>query len=95
MAKKRTAKRARAATKSLSPNCKVLAGGIKKTEQDIVATKKSISAQERFIQQLVNAGAKPVLIAQARQRLTTLNETLEDDEGQLQAFKEEFAADCH
>ena len=94
MAKKRTAKRARAA-KSLSPGCKVLAGGIKKTEQDIVATKKSISAQERFIQQLVNAGAKPALVAQARQRLTTLNQTLEDDEGQLQAFKDEFAADCH
>jgi hypothetical protein len=92
-AKKTTTARAKAAA-PLSGFCKVLSDGIKGLQKDIVADDKAITAQETFIQQLIRQGAKPAVVDQATQRLTMLQSKLQDDEAQLSAFQDEFAADC-
>ena len=88
-------KRKAAGTLGLSGFCRVLANGIKALGKALIDGRKAIAEQERFIQQLIAQGAKPAVIAQAKERLATLKDTLESDVAQLSAFRDEFAADCH
>jgi hypothetical protein len=97
MAKAKVKAKAKAKAKAqsgLSGFCRVLKSGIDTIKKDIIAERKNITAQS-FIRQLMNQQAKPAIIAQAQDRLTSLQDKLEGDEAQLSAFQDEFAADCH
>ena len=88
---KRKAKRA----PKLSPLCNTLKRGIDQLKNvDIPNDKKAIRSQEAIVRQLIEQHAKPELIQQAKDRLATLKNQLENDQAQLSAFQEEFGASC-
>ena len=87
-------KRKAAAKAGISGFCKVLSNGIKDLQKAIRDDRKAIADQKSFIQQLIKQGAKPAIVAQAKDRLTMLEDKLESDEAQLSAFQDEFAASC-
>jgi methionine synthase II (cobalamin-independent) len=77
------------------PNfCAALAGGIKQINKDLETEGVQIIAQQRLIAQLTQQNANPKLIQQAQDRLKALQQQNKDDLGQLEAFQDEFDAEC-
>jgi len=93
-AKAKAKHKAIAKTASKSNFCAVLAGGIKQITKDLATDQQKITAQQKLIAQLQQQNAKPTLIQQAQDRLAALQQQNDDDQNQLEAFQNEFQADC-
>jgi hypothetical protein len=92
---KAKAKRKAIASAAPKPNfCAVLAGGIKQITKDLATDQQKINAQQKLIQQLQQQNANPTLIQQAKDRLAALQQQNDDDQNQLEAFQNEFEAEC-
>ena len=96
MAKSKSkAKRKAKAKAAPIPNvCATLSGAIKLINKDLASEEKAIATQQSLIQQLKKQNANPKLIQQAEDRLASLQQQHDDDEGQLAAFQNEFDAEC-